>query len=116
MLSLNLSHGNIHQLPIRADSHYDALQAKADEAEFARNERNDRIDDALTFDAYDVSPEAGALIDAALCGGRIEDLYVVFDTLRAARTATLRRLIAEADHEEAREVVRRGTFPQWRRI
>ncbi|NIF70987.1 hypothetical protein F3J16_12435 [Burkholderia sp. Ap-962] len=101
MSHLNLIHPNPRQLAARVDALRDAEQAAADDAVLAREERDEQIEDSVSFDQYDVTPEAGAVIDAALRAGRLEDVYEVFNTLLLAREATVKRLIAEADRLEA---------------
>ncbi|WP_186069111.1 hypothetical protein [Burkholderia gladioli] len=100
MSHLNLIHPSPRQLAGCVEALRDAEQAAADDAALARAERNEQIEDSVSFDRYDVTPEAGAVIDAALRAGRLEDVYEVFNTLLAARAATVKRLIAEADQRE----------------
>ncbi|MDN7803139.1 hypothetical protein [Burkholderia gladioli] len=100
MSHLNLIHPSPRQLAGYVEAQLDAEQAAADDAALAREERNEQIEDSVSFDRYDVTPEAGAVIDAALRAGRLEDVYEVFNTLLAAREATVKRLIAEADQRE----------------
>ncbi|WP_186163395.1 hypothetical protein [Burkholderia gladioli] len=100
MSHLNLIHPGPRQLASYVEAQRDAEQAAADDAALAREERNEQIEDSVSFDRYDVTPEAGAVIDAALRAGRLEDVYEVFNTLLAAREATVKRLIAEADQRE----------------
>ncbi|MDN7494868.1 hypothetical protein QZM89_06700 [Burkholderia gladioli] len=100
MSHLNLIPPGPCQLTGCVEALRDAEQAAADDAALAREERNEQIEDSVSFDHYDVTPEAGAVIDAALRAGRLEDVYEVFNTLLAARAATVKRLIAEADQRE----------------
>ncbi|PRE82373.1 hypothetical protein [Burkholderia gladioli] len=100
MSHLNLIPPRPRQLAGYVEAQFDAEQAAADDAALAREERNEQIEDSVSFDRYDVTPEAGAVIDAALRAGRLEDVYEVFNTLLAAREATVKRLIAEADQRE----------------
>ncbi|MDC6130803.1 hypothetical protein [Burkholderia gladioli] len=100
MSHLNLIHPSPRQLAGYVEALRDSEQTAADDAALAREERNEQIEDSVSFDRYDVTPEAGAVIDAALRAGRLEDVYEVFNTLLAAREATVKRLIAEADQRE----------------
>ncbi|WP_369067453.1 hypothetical protein [Burkholderia gladioli] len=100
MSHLNLIRPSPRQLAGYVEALRDAEQTAADDAALAREERNEQIEDSVSFDRYDVTPEAGAVIDAALRAGRLEDVYEVFNTLLAAREATVKRLIAEADQRE----------------
>ncbi|MBN3832927.1 hypothetical protein [Burkholderia sp. Ac-20344] len=93
---------NIRQLPARIDRRTDQLQAAADDAALARDERNEAIADGVTFDALPISTTACAVIDAALARGRIEDVYAVWNILITARRAEISRRIAAADVAESR--------------
>ncbi|VWB97759.1 hypothetical protein [Burkholderia lata] len=89
--------GNIRQLPARIDRHADQLQAAADDAALARDERNQAIADAITFDVLPFSVEQIAVLDAALRRGYIEDVYEVWNVCKAVLDAEIARRIADAD-------------------
>ncbi|HDR9029920.1 TPA: hypothetical protein QDB14_004142 [Burkholderia vietnamiensis] len=101
MPQLHLTISNVRSLPARVDSLDDRLQAAADDAALARQERNAEIADGVTFDAIEISATDCALIDAALARGRIEDVYAVWNILVAARDAEIARRIAAPDHIES---------------
>ncbi|MBN3744643.1 hypothetical protein G3N96_04230 [Burkholderia sp. Se-20373] len=88
---------NIRQLPARIDRRTDQLQAAADDAALARDERNEAIADAITFDVLPFSIEQVAVLDAALRRGYIEDVYEVWNVCKDALAAEIKRRIAEAD-------------------
>ncbi|MGG2044084.1 hypothetical protein [Burkholderia gladioli] len=62
MSHLNLIHPSPRQLAGYVEAQLDAEQAAADDAALAREERNEQIEDSVSFDRYDVTPEAGAVI------------------------------------------------------
>ncbi|CAN0620487.1 protein of unknown function [Burkholderia multivorans] len=99
---------NVRALPGHVAARDDRALAAADDAALARAERNEEIEDDVEFDDIELTPEAKAVISAALRCGRIEDVYEVFNTLVAARNAEVARRIAAADREDAREAARRG--------
>ncbi|MCA8242863.1 hypothetical protein [Burkholderia sp. AU32262] len=88
---------NIRTLPVRVDRHADQLQAAADDAALERDERNEAIADAVTFDVLPFSTEQIAVLDAALRRGRIEDVYEVWNVCKAALDAEIAQRIADAD-------------------
>ncbi|WP_230971887.1 hypothetical protein [Burkholderia anthina] len=90
-------HDNVRTLPARIDRHADQLQAAADDAALARDERNEAIADAVTFDVLPFSTEQIAVLDAALRRGRIEDVYEVWNVCKAALDAEIAQRIADAD-------------------
>ncbi|KVE08387.1 hypothetical protein [Burkholderia anthina] len=90
-------HHNIRILPVRVDRHADQLQAAADDAALERDERNEAIADAVTFDVLPFSTEQIAVLDAALRRGRIEDVYEVWNVCKAALDAEIAQRIADAD-------------------
>jgi hypothetical protein len=91
------NHHNVRTLPALVDRHADQLQAAADDAALERDERNEAIADAVTFDVLPFSTEQIAVLDAALRRGRIEDVYEVWNICRAALDAEIAQRIADAD-------------------
>ncbi len=92
---------NLRVLPARAEQHADQLQAAADDAALARDERNEAIADAVTFDVLPFSTEQIAVLDAALRRGYIEDVYEVWNVCKAALDDEIARRIANADRGTA---------------
>ncbi|MDT6993859.1 hypothetical protein [Burkholderia cenocepacia] len=90
-------HNNVRKLPARVDRHADHLQAAADAAALARDERNEAIAEGVTFDVLPFSSEQIAVLDAALRRGRIEDVYEVWNICKAALDAEIAKRIADAD-------------------
>ena len=90
-------HNNVRTLLARIDRHADQLQAAADDEALARDERNDAIADAVTFDVLPFSTEQIAVLDAALRRGRIEDVYEVWNVCKDVLAAEIKRRIAAAD-------------------
>lgn len=90
-------HNNVRVLPALVDRHADQLQAVADDAALARDERNEAIADAVTFDVLPFSTEQIAVLDAALRRGYIEDVYEVWNVCKDVLTAEIKRRIADAD-------------------
>ncbi|HDV6327477.1 TPA: hypothetical protein RJR39_003570 [Burkholderia cenocepacia] len=90
-------HDNVRKLPARVDRHADQLQAAADDAALARDERNEAIAEGVTFDVLPFSAEQIAVLDAALRRGYIEDVYKVWNTCRGVLKAEIARRIAAAD-------------------
>ncbi|MBU9317242.1 hypothetical protein KTD09_20540 [Burkholderia multivorans] len=88
---------NVRALPARVDQHVDQLQAAADDAALARDERNEAIADGVTFDVLPFSTEQIAVLDAALRRGRLEDVYEVWNVCKAALDAEIAQRIADAD-------------------
>ncbi|MGI0509076.1 hypothetical protein ABY44_39270 [Burkholderia sp. ZZQ-2] len=88
---------NLRVLPARAEQHADQLQAAADDAALARDERNEAIADAVTFDVLPFSTEQIALLDAALRRGYIEDVYEVWNVCKNVLAAEIKRRVADAD-------------------
>ncbi|MGN8184562.1 hypothetical protein ACTJLD_01120 [Burkholderia sp. 22088] len=88
---------NLRVLPARAEQHADQLQAAADDAALARDERNEAIADAVTFDVLPFSTEQIAVLDAALRRGYIEDVYEVWNTCQDVLKAEIASRIATAD-------------------
>ncbi|WP_244099737.1 hypothetical protein [Burkholderia ambifaria] len=84
-------------LPALLDRHTDQLQAADDDAALARDERNEAIADAVTFDVLPFSAEQIAVLDAALRRGRIEDVYEVWNVCKAVLDAEIAQRIADAD-------------------
>ncbi|ESS41331.1 hypothetical protein [Burkholderia cenocepacia] len=82
---------------MRVDRHVDQLQAAADEAALARDERNEAIADGVTFDVLPFSAEQIAVLDTALRRGYIEDVYEVWSVCKAALDAEIAKRIADAD-------------------
>ncbi|KVN91188.1 hypothetical protein [Burkholderia ubonensis] len=93
---------NVRRLSALVDRQSDQLQAAADDAALARDERNEAIADGVTFDTFQISTIDCAVIDAALARGRLEDVYSVWNILVAARDAEIARRIAAADIAESR--------------
>ncbi|VWD01857.1 hypothetical protein BLA17378_05293 [Burkholderia aenigmatica] len=97
-MHLNNSTGrNVRTLPARKDANADRQQAAADDAALARDERNEAIADAVTFDVLPFSTEQIAVLDAALRRGRIEDVYEVWNVCKDVLAAEIKRRIAAAD-------------------
>ena len=90
-------HHNIRTLPALVDRHADQLQATADDAALARDERNEAIAEGVTFDILPFSTEQIAVPDAALRRGRIEDVYEVWNVCKAVLDAEIAQRIAAAD-------------------
>ncbi|KVH04205.1 hypothetical protein WS84_17510 [Burkholderia anthina] len=90
-------HSNVHALPARVDRHTDQLQAAADDAALARDERNEAIAERVTFDVLPFSAEQIAVLDAALRRGYIEDVYEVWSICQDVLKAEIARRIAAAD-------------------
>lgn len=88
---------NLRVLPARAEQHADQLQAAADDAALARDERNEAIAERVTFDVLPFSAEQIAVLDAALRRGYIEDVYEVWNVCKDVLAAEIKRRIAEAD-------------------
>ena len=88
---------NLRVLPVRAEQHADQLQAAADDAALARDERNEAIADAVTFDVLPFSTEQIAVLDAALRRGYIEDVYEVWNLCKDVLKAEIASRIATAD-------------------
>ncbi|MDS0850105.1 hypothetical protein [Burkholderia cenocepacia] len=94
-------HNNVRKLPARVDRHGDQLQAAADDAALARDERNEAIAERVTFDVLPFSTEQLAVLDAALRRGQIEDVYEVWNVCKAALDDEIARRIANADRGTA---------------
>ncbi|HIH2617905.1 TPA: hypothetical protein ACYLK9_003135 [Burkholderia cenocepacia] len=90
-------HRNIRTLPALVDRHADQLQAAADDAALARDERNEAIAERVTFDVLPFSTEQIAVLDAALRRARIEDVYEVWSVCKAVLDAEISQRIADAD-------------------
>ena len=90
-------HRNVRTLPARVDRQVDQLQAAADDAVLARDERNEAIAERVTFDVLPFSAEQIAVLDAALRRGYIEDVYEVWNVCKDVLAAEIKRRIAEAD-------------------
>ncbi|WP_343726662.1 hypothetical protein [Burkholderia seminalis] len=90
-------HNNVRKLPARVDRHGDQLQAAADDAALARDERNEAIAECVTFDVLPFSTEQIAVLDAALRRGYIEDVYEVWNTCKDVLAAEIKRRITAAD-------------------
>ncbi|MDN7488510.1 hypothetical protein QZM35_12450 [Burkholderia sp. AU45274] len=90
-------HNNVRTLPARIDRRADQLQAAADDAALARDERNEAIADAITFDVLPFSTEQVAVLDAALRRGYIEDVYEVWNVCKDVLAAEIKRRVADAD-------------------
>ncbi|HDR9135949.1 TPA: hypothetical protein QDB11_000556 [Burkholderia vietnamiensis] len=90
-------HHNVRALPALVDRHADQLQAAADDAALARDERNEAIAERVTFDVLPFSTEQIAVLDAALRRGRIEDVYEVWNICQDVLKAEIARRIAAAD-------------------
>ncbi|WP_334046153.1 hypothetical protein [Burkholderia cepacia] len=88
---------NLRVLPARAEQHADQLQAAADDAALARDERNEAIAERVTFDVLPFSTEQIAVLDAALRRGYIEDVYEVWNTCQDVLKAEIASRIATAD-------------------
>ncbi|WP_348771929.1 hypothetical protein [Burkholderia sp. Tr-862] len=84
-------------LPALVDRHTDQLQTADDDAALARDERNEKIADGVTFDVLPFSTEQIAVLDAALRRGRIEDVYEVWNVCKAVLDAEIAQRIADAD-------------------
>lgn len=100
-----IHHHNVRALPALIDRHADQLQAAADDAALARDERNEAIADGVTFDVLPFSTDQIAVLDAALRRGRIEDVYEVWNTCQNVLKAEIARRIAAADRCESRPLV-----------
>ena len=94
-------HHNIRTLPALVDRHADQLQATADDAALARDERNEAIAEGVTFDVLPFSTEQFAVLAAALRRGRIEDVYEVWNVCKAVLDAEIAQRIAAADLADA---------------
>ncbi|RRA01943.1 hypothetical protein [Burkholderia cepacia] len=92
-----LHHNNVRTLPARIDRRADLLQAAADDEALARDERNEAIAEAVTFDVLPFSVEQIAVLDAALRRGRIEDVYEVWNVCKDVLAAEIKRRIADVD-------------------
>ncbi len=92
---------NLRVLPARAEQHADQLQAAADDAALARDERNEAIAERVTFDVLPFSTEQIALLDAALRRGYIEDVYEVWNLCKDVLAAEIKRRVADADRAAA---------------
>ncbi|WP_175920357.1 hypothetical protein [Burkholderia pyrrocinia] len=92
-----IRHNNVRALPALLDRHADQMQAAADDAALARDERNEAIADGVTFDVLPFSTEQIAVLDAALRRGRIEDMYEVWNICTGVLAAEIKRRIADAD-------------------
>lgn len=90
-------HNNVRPLPALVDRHADQLQAAADDAALARDERNEAIAERVTFDVLPFSTEQIAVLDAALRRGYIEDVYEVWNTCKDVLAAEIKRRITAAD-------------------
>ncbi|KVO82539.1 hypothetical protein WL21_08845 [Burkholderia ubonensis] len=90
-------HHNLRVLAARVEQRADQLQAAADDAALARDERNEAIAEGVTFDVLPFSTEQIAVLDAALRRGRIEDVYEVWNICKDALAAEIKRRIADAD-------------------
>lgn len=90
-------HHTVRTLPALVDRHADQLQAAADDAALARDERNEAIADGVTFDVLPFSAEQVAVLDAALRRGYIEDVYEVWSICKAVLDAEIAQRIADAD-------------------
>ena len=90
-------HRNVRTLPARVDRQVDQLQAAADDAALARDERNEAIAERVTFDVLPFSAEQIAVLDAALRRGYIEDVYEVWNVCKDVLAAEIERRIAAAD-------------------
>lgn len=89
--------GNVRTLPSRMDALADRRQAAADDAALTRDERNEEIADAVTFDVLPFSSEQIAVLDAALRRGYIEDVYEVWSVCQDVLKGEIARRIAAAD-------------------
>ncbi|KVP77505.1 hypothetical protein WJ92_02690 [Burkholderia ubonensis] len=92
-----IDRSNIRALAARIEYRADQLQAAADDAALARDERNEAIAEGVTFDVLPFSTEQIAVLDAALRRGRIEDVYEVWNTCKDALAGEIKRRIADAD-------------------
>ncbi|MCO8321940.1 hypothetical protein ABEG10_08515 [Burkholderia cenocepacia] len=90
-------HNNVRMLPARVDRQVDQLQAAADDAALARDERNEAIAERVTFDVLPFSAEQIAVLDAALRRGYIEDVYEVWNVCKDVLAAEIERRVADAD-------------------
>lgn len=97
MHPLRAHHNNVRMLPARVDRQVDQLQAAADDAALARDERNEAIAERVTFDVLPFSAEQVAVLDAALRRGQIEDVYEVWNVCKDVLAAEIERRIAAAD-------------------
>ncbi|KVN18055.1 MULTISPECIES: hypothetical protein [unclassified Burkholderia] len=88
---------NLLVLAARVEQRADQLQAAADDAALARDERNEAIAERVTFDVLPFSTEQIAVLDAALRRGQIEDVYEVWNICTAALDDEIARRIADAD-------------------
>ncbi|MCA8120466.1 hypothetical protein LGN07_17225 [Burkholderia cepacia] len=88
---------NLRVLAARAEQHVDQLQAAADDAALARDERNEAIAERVTFDVLPFSTEQIAALDAALRRGYIEDVYEVWNVCKDVLAAEIKRRITAAD-------------------
>ncbi|WP_232434996.1 hypothetical protein [Burkholderia ubonensis] len=70
----HIDRSNIRALAARIECRADQLQAAADDAALARDERNEALADGVTFDTFQISTTDCAVIDAALARGRLEDV------------------------------------------
>ncbi|WP_419687239.1 hypothetical protein ACN22W_08290 [Burkholderia theae] len=93
----NSTGGNVRTLPARKDASADRQQAAADDAELARDERNEAIAERVTFDVLPFSADQIAVLDAALRRGYIEDVYEVWNMCRGVLKAEIARRVAAAD-------------------
>lgn len=93
---------NVRTLPALVDRQADQLQAAADDAALARDERNEAIAERVTFDVLPFSTEQIAVLDAALRRGRIEDVYEVWNICKDVLAAEIALRIAEADVAKSR--------------
>ncbi|MPV69437.1 hypothetical protein GD429_27255 [Burkholderia sp. BE17] len=90
-------HHNVCALPALVDHRADQRQAAADDEALARDERNEAIADAVTFDVLPFSTEQIAVLDAALRRGRIEDVYEVWNVCKGSLDSEIALRIANAD-------------------
>ncbi|WP_230461098.1 hypothetical protein [Burkholderia ubonensis] len=93
----HINQSNVRALPARVDRRADQLQAAADDAALARDERNEAIAEGVTFDVLPFSTEQIAVLDAALRRGRIEDMYEVWNICKDALAEEIKQRIADAD-------------------
>ncbi|CAG9196982.1 hypothetical protein [Burkholderia vietnamiensis] len=90
-------HHNVRALPALVDRRAEQLQAAAEDAALARDERNEAIAEHVTFDVLPFSTKQIAVLDAALRRGRIEDVYEVWNICQDVLKAEIARRITAAD-------------------
>ncbi|WP_186214207.1 hypothetical protein [Burkholderia gladioli] len=78
----------------------DRAHQQFDDATDALAERNEAIDEAVTFDLLPFSTEQLAQLDAALRRGWLEDIALLWEICSGTLRAEIARRIAEADRAE----------------